>query len=117
MIGESTSRAVVQAVKEELAFSKVQHEEKFHSLHEAESIIREELEELEERVEQCRGMFEHIHEITRGTAAGMAYDADGSANSAASILATYAELAAEEAIQLAAMCLKLVEMAGREDEV
>ena len=62
MISESTIKAVLQAVKEELAFSKVQHEEKFHSLHEAESIIREELEELEERVEQCWGMFEQIHE-------------------------------------------------------
>ena len=116
MISEFTIKAVAEAVKEELAFSKVQHEEKFHSLHEAESIIREELEELEERVEQCRGMFEHIHEITRGTTAGMAFDADGSADGAASILATYAELAAEEAIQLAAMCYKLKEMGGGKNE-
>ncbi len=112
MISESTIKAVLQAVKEELAFSKVQHEEKFHSLHEAESIIREELEELEERVEQCWGMFEQIHECSRGTNAGLATDS----NAVAHILECYATMAAEEAIQLAAMCEKLKEMGAKENE-
>lgn len=48
MISEFTKNAVPQLVSHELEFSKSQHEEKFHSLHEAESVIREELEELEE---------------------------------------------------------------------
>lgn len=57
MISEFTRTAVPQLVSHELKFSKSQHEEKFHSLHEAESVIREELEELEEQAESCKQFF------------------------------------------------------------
>ena len=65
MISEFTRTAVPQLVGHELEFSKSQHEEKFHSLHEAESVIREELEELEEQAEVCRKLFEDLHSDTR----------------------------------------------------
>ena len=50
MTSEFTRTAVPQLVGHELEFSKAQHEEKFHSLHEAESVILEELKELEEQM-------------------------------------------------------------------
>ena len=103
MTSEFTRTAVPQLVGHELEFSKSQHEEKFHSLHEAESVIREELEELEEQVEVCRKLFEDLHSDTR-------QDDEAGAVVNAKYLAGSAEYAAYEAIQLAAMCLKLVEM-------
>ena len=103
MISEFTRTAVPQLVSHELELSKSQHEEKFHSLHEAESVIREELEELEEQVESCKQIFEDLHSYTR-------QDDEEGAVVNAKYLACYAEYAAYEAIQLAAMCLKLVEM-------
>lgn len=109
MISDFTKTAVLQLVGHELEYSKAQHEERFHSLHEAESVIREELEELEEQAEVCRKLFEDLHSDTR-------QDDKAGAVINAKYLAGSAEYAAYEAIQLAAMCLKLVEMAGREDE-
>ena len=106
MTSEFTRTAVPQLVSHELEFSKSQHEEKFHSLHEAESVIRE---ELEEQVEVCRKLFEDLHSDTR-------QDDKAGAVINAKYLEGSAVYAAYEAIQLAAMCLKLVEMAGREDE-
>ena len=110
MISDFTRTAVPQLVGHELEFSKSQYEEKFHSLHEAESVIREELEELEEQAEVCRKLFEDLHSDTR-------QDDEAGAVVNAKYLAGSATYAAYEAIQLAAMCLKLAEMAGREDEV
>lgn len=48
MFDSKTMQAIDKLTDEELLYSKVQHEERFASLHEAESIIREELEEMEE---------------------------------------------------------------------
>lgn len=103
MISDFTRTAVPQLVSHELAYSKAQHEEKFHSLHEAESVIREELEELEEQAEVCRKLFEDLHSDTR-------QDDEAGAVVNAKYLAGSAIYAAYEAIQLAAMCLKMVEM-------
>lgn len=103
MISEFTRTAVPQLVGHELEFSKAQHEEKFHSLHEAESVIREELEELEEQVEVCRKLFDDLHSDTR-------QDDETGVVLNAKYLEGSAIYAAYEAIQLAAMCLKLVEM-------
>lgn len=109
MISEFTRTAVPQLVSHELEFSKSQHEEKFHSLHEAESMIREELEELAEELESCWKIFEKIHECTREDTADKAADH-------ARTLENMAVYAAHEAIQLAAMCEKLKEMGGKENE-
>lgn len=106
MISEFTRTAVPQLVGHELEFSKAQHQEKFHSLHEAESVIREELEELEEQAEVCRKLFEDLHSDTR-------QDDEAGAVVNAKYLEGSAIYAAYEAIQLAAMCEKLVEMAER----
>ena len=103
MTSEFTRTAVPQLVSHELEFSKAQHQEKFHSLHEAESVIREELEELEEQVESCKQIFEDLHSDTR-------QDDKAGAVINAKYLEGSAVYAAYEAIQLAAMCLKLVEM-------
>ena len=105
MISEFTRTAVPQLVGHELEFSKSQHEEKFHSLNEAESVIREELEELEEQVESCKQLFEDLHSDTR-------QDDKAGAVINAKYLEGSAVYAVYEAIQLAAMCLKLVEMNG-----
>lgn len=106
MISEFTRTAVPQLVGHELEYSKAQHEEKFHSLHEAESVIREELEELEEQVESCKQLFVDLHSDTR-------QDDEAGAVVNAKYLEGSAIYAAYEAIQLAAMCEKLVEMAER----
>ena len=103
MISDFTRTAVPQLVGHELEFSKSQHEEKFHSLHEAESVIREEMEELEEQVESCKQLFDDLHSDTR-------QDDEAGAVVNAKYMEVSAVYAAYEAIQLAAMCLKLVEM-------
>lgn len=68
MISDFTRNAIPQLVDHELEYSKNQHEERFHSLHEAESVIREELEELEENVKSCCLAFDDIHALLRQAA-------------------------------------------------
>lgn len=109
MISDFTRTAIPQLVCHELEYSKNQHEERFHSLHEAESVIREELEELEEDVQDCRQCFENLHASTRQDDM---YGAIVNANH----IASFAIYAAYEAIQLAAMCEKLKEMGVKENE-
>lgn len=109
MISEFTKTAVPQLVGHELEYSKKQHEERFHSLHEAESVIREELEELAEQAEVCRKLFEDLHSDTR-------QDDEAGAVINAKYLEGSAIYAAYEAIQLAAMCEKLKEMGVKENE-
>lgn len=108
MISEFTKNAVPQLVEHELEYSKNQHEERFHSLHEAESVIREELEELEEEVEVCRKIFEDLHSDTR-------QDDNAGASVNASYITGAATYAAYEAIQLAAMCEKLMETSDKSE--
>lgn len=103
MFGNKTMQAIDKLTDDELLYSKVQHEDRFASLHEAESIIREELEELEETVDACRMAFNNFHRITRGSAE---YDLEHMTR----LLRINAQHAAAEAIQLAAMCKKLCEM-------
>ena len=109
MISDFTRTAVPQLVGHELEYSKAQHEERFHSLHEAESIIREELEELEEQVQICKQIFGGLHTDTR-------QDDMASAITNAKHLTGAGIYAAHEAIQLAAMCQKLLEMEDGEYE-
>lgn len=105
MFDSKTMQAIDKLADEELLYSKVQHEERFASLHEAESIIREELEELEEEAISCRDAFETLHKAVRY---GKLYDACD-AKTICSGLRLCAQCAAAEAIQLAAMCKKLGE--------
>ena len=70
MFDSKTMRAIDKLTDEELLYSKVQHEDRFASLHEAESIIREELEEMEEEVASCRDAFETLHQALRHQKAG-----------------------------------------------
>ena len=109
MISDFTKTAVPQLVGHELEYSKAQHEERFHSLQEAESIIREELEELEEQVQTCKQIFGDLHTDTR-------QDDMASAITNAKYLTGAGIYAAHEAIQLAAMCQKLLEMEECEKE-
>lgn len=106
MFGSKTMQAIDKLADEELLYSKVQHEERFASLHEAESIIREELEEMEEDVASCRDTFETLHKAVRYGKLYSACDTKTICNG----LHLYATCAAAEAIQLAAMCKKLDEM-------
>lgn len=106
MFNGKTMQAIDKLTDEELLYSKVQHEERFASLHEAESIIREELEEMEDDVTSCRDAFETLHKAVRY---GKLYDACD-VKTICSGLHLYATCAAAEAIQLAAMCKKLDEM-------
>lgn len=96
-------QVIKELVVDEVARSKEIHEEKFHSLHEAESIIREELEECEESLELCRLRFDkELHTAMRDNCNQRFSDA-------ASYIGTYAIETALEAIQLAAMCSKSLE--------
>ena len=103
MCGNKIMQAIDKLTDEELLYSKVQHKERFASLHEAESIIREELEEMEEEVASCRDAFEALHHVTR-------LDMIVNAKIMGRSLLLSAQYAATEAIQLAAMCKKLDEM-------
>lgn len=105
MFGNKTMQAIDKLADEELLYSKVQHKERFASLHEAESIIREELEEMEEEVASCRDAFDELHKAVRY---GKLYDACD-AKAICNGLRLCATCAAVEAIQLAAMCKKLDE--------
>lgn len=106
MFDNKTMQTIDKLTDDELLYSKVQHEERFASLHEAESIIREELEELEEEVANCRDVFKSLHNAVRH---GDPCDACDTKTICGS-LRYYAKYAAAEAIQLAAMCKKLDEM-------
>lgn len=106
MFDNKTMQTIDKLTDEELLYSKVQHKERFASLHEAESIIREELEELEDEVVQCRAAFDQLHKAVRY---GKLYDACDT-KTICNGLHLYATCAAAEAIQLAAMCKKLCEM-------
>lgn len=106
MFDNKIMQAIDKLADEELLYSKVQHEERFASLHEAESIIREELEEMEEEVASCRDAFDELHKAVRY---GKLYGACDT-KTICGRLRYYAKFAAAEAIQLAAMCKKLDEM-------
>lgn len=109
MISDFTRNAIPQLVDHELEYSKNQHEERFHSLHEAESVIREELEELEEYTKAGRNVFNDIHTISRGrTEEGVEL------KSCALAMIVMAENAAMEALQLSAMGKKLLEWDSHE---
>lgn len=106
MFDNKTMQAIDKLADEELLYSKVQHEERFASLHEAESIIREELEEMEEDVVSCRDAFDELHKAVRYGKLYGACDIKTICNG----LHLFATCAAAEAIRLAAMCKKLDEM-------
>lgn len=110
MISDFTRNAIPQLVDHEFEYSKQNHEVRFASLHEAESVIREELEELEENVKSCRSVFDDIHTLLRqvGTCCS-------EMKSDAVALRTIACEAAQEAIQLAAMGEKLFEWNNYEE--
>ena len=103
MFNNKTMQAIGNLTDEELLYSKVHHEERFASLHEAESIIREELEEMEEEVTSCRDAFETMHKVLR-------HRASFDPRVVSEGVRVAAQYAAAEAIQLAAMCKKLDEM-------
>nr|DAI29079.1 MAG TPA: hypothetical protein [Caudoviricetes sp.] len=105
MFGNKIMQTIDKLTDEELLYSKVQHKERFASLHEAESVIREELEELEEEVTSCRDTFDELHKAVRYGKLYSACDAKTICNG----LHLCATCAAAEAIQLAAMCKKLRE--------
>ncbi len=104
MISDFTRNAIQQLVNHELEYSKNQHEERFHSLHEAESVIREELEELEEYTKSGRNVFNDIHTILRGRV-----EEGVELKSCALAIMAVAENVAMEAVQLSAMGKKLLE--------
>lgn len=102
MIKKTTLDMIDKLTDDELEYSRVQHCERFASLHEAESVIREELEELEEAVDLCRKEFDVLHDFVRSESSY------GLKNVAGSII-MHAKSAAAEALQLGAMCKKLDE--------
>lgn len=109
MISDFTRNAIPQLVDHELEYSKQNHEVRFASLHEAESVIREELEELEENVKSCRIVFDDIHTISRGRT-----EEGADLESCALAIMAVAKSAAMEAVQLSAMGKKLLEWNSHE---
>ena len=88
-----------QLMRVELCKSEFEHEERFSSAHEAESVIREELEEAEEEMQRCRKNFEIIHASLRdGDDCGVALYVEA--------LQKTAVRCAAELLQLGAMCQK-----------
>lgn len=90
---------IQELIAEELETSRQIHETEFSGIHEAESIIREELEESEEALQEVRTQFEELHKRLRED------DLFGFIHATEDIyhdtLHTITEL-----IQLAAMCKK-----------
>lgn len=97
---EEAEQAVIkQLMNVELCKSGFEHEMQFGSVHEAESVIREELEEAEEEMQKCRKSFERLHASLRdGDECGMLIFAEE--------LQTKAVRCAGELLQLGAMCKK-----------
>lgn len=58
---------LLEAAQQELESSYV-YEKEFHSLHESESVIREEIEEVEEELSRVRTSFEQLHTAMRNDA-------------------------------------------------
>lgn len=88
-----------QLMRVELCKSEFEHEERFSSAHEAESVIREELEEAVEEVEECKKSFERLHNSLRN-------DDEEFFKDYAEELERNAAKACAELIQLCAMCKK-----------
>lgn len=90
---------IIQLIDLELEKSKIEHEETFNSAHEAESVIREELEEAVEEVEECKRSFERLHNSLRN-------DDEEFFKDYVEELKRDAAKACMELIQLCAMCKK-----------
>lgn len=79
--------------------SQEKYEQNFHSLHEAESVIREEIEEAKEELERIEVAFNELHSSMRG-------NEYLDFKSAARRIQASALRLAEEAIQINAMATK-----------
>lgn len=112
MLSEISDSDIKHAIIAELASSKSLYEEKFHSMHEAESVIREEAWELESEVDEIKSIVESPCD---GGLFGSVYNNNQIAfEGACEYIESRAIEAAKEAVQLAAMAKKALE--GFRDE-
>jgi len=94
---------IEQLAQEELTRACAIHGDRFYSLHEAESVIREEIEEAETEFSQVSGVFKVLWRNIKANQDQSIIKTD------LNLIRKYAIHAAAELIQVAAMC----EKAGR----
>lgn len=94
------SKAVGDLVQQEYALASEQHGPRFHSLHEAYAVMKEELEEAEHEFDIAKDKLDE--DFWRG----VRFDSELKCEKNAQLIQERAEKAAAEMIQLAAMAYK-----------
>lgn len=102
MFDKFASYYIKLAIGYEYANARRQHGKEYNSLHEFESVLNEEVEELSEELEKIRGLQKTLHEAIR---AGLTLNSDEVREIIHDIYKT-AHRATQEGSQVASVCLK-----------
>ena len=97
------SKAVGDLVQQEYALASEQHGPRFHSLHEAYAVMKEELEEAEYEFDIAKD------KLDKDFWRGVRFDSELECKNNAQLIKERAENAAAEMIQLAAMAYKAMQ--------
>lgn len=106
MFAKEAEKKITEAIKEELINIKVEHGEYYHSVHEAYSILLEEVEETEEAMKYIKTDMRILWERIKNNF-GDIENTDSSSN-LLMIIANAKQLS-EEAVQVAAVAEKFVQ--------
>ena len=94
------SRNIIEELAaEELVDANTKHDPKFNSPHEAYAVLKEEVEEMEVEVDLCKDRLHMLWDCVKN-------DDDQNAEHNLNYIRAYATKAAQEAIQVVAMCDK-----------
>ena len=96
-------KIIEELASEELVDANAKHDPKFNSPHEAYAVIKEELEEMQDEVEMCGKSLEYIWDNIKD-------DTEEGCKKWLEYMKEYAISAAQEAIQVVAMCDKAMKL-------